>query len=59
MNRKSGTSKDAADNLVGGIKRKTRKKYSAEGKIGIVLAGLRGAEGIAVLCRAQDVWDGI
>ena len=42
MNEKSGTSKDAADKLVRGIKRKTRKHYSAEEKIRIVLAGLRG-----------------
>ena len=45
MNKKSGKSKDAADKLVKGIKRKTRKQYSAEEKIRIVLAGLRG-EGI-------------
>mgnify|MGYP005750068183 CR=1 FL=1 len=30
MNKKSATSKDEADNLVRGIKRKTRKHYSAE-----------------------------
>ena len=41
MNKKSGTSKDAADKLVKGIRRKTRKQYSAEEKIRIVLAGLR------------------
>lgn len=29
MNKKSGTSKDAADKLVKGIRRKTRKQYSA------------------------------
>ena len=39
MNKKSGTSKDAADKLVKGIRRKTRKQYSAEEKIRIVLAG--------------------
>lgn len=38
MSKKSGTSKDAADQLVRGIKRKTRKHYSAEEKIRIVLA---------------------
>ena len=48
MNKRSGTSKDAADKLVRGIKRKTRKHYSAEEKIRIVLAGLRGEEH----CRA-------
>ena len=45
MRQKSGTSKDAADKLVGGIKRKTCKRYSAEEKIRIVLAGLRGEGG--------------
>ena len=33
------------------IRRKTRKKYSAEEKIRIVLEGLRGDESIAELCR--------
>jgi len=47
MNKKSGTSKGAADKLVKGIRRKTRKQYSAEEKIRIVLAGLRGEESIA------------
>lgn len=55
MNKKSGTSKDAADKLVKGIKRKTRKQYSAEEKIRIVLAGLRSEESIAALCRREGV----
>ena len=44
MKRAPGTSKDAADRLVRGIKRKTRKHRSAEEKIRIVLAGLRGED---------------
>jgi transposase len=55
MKQKSGTSKDAADKLVKGIKRKTRKQYSAEEKIRIVLAGLRGEESIAALCRREGI----
>ena len=55
MRQKSGTSKDAADRLVRGIKRKTRKHYSAEEKIRIVLAGLRGEESIAALCRREGI----
>ena len=51
MRQKSGQSKAAADKLVKGIRRKTRKHYSAEEKIRIVLAGLRGEERIASLCR--------
>ena len=54
MNKKSGTSKNAADKLVKGIRRKTRKQYSAEEKIRIVVAGLRGEESIAALCRRED-----
>ena len=55
MNKKSRTSKDAADKLVRGIKRKTRKHYSAEEKIRIVLVGLRDEESIAALCRREGI----
>jgi transposase len=37
------------------ICRKTRKKYSTEEKIRIVLDGLRGETTIAELCRREDV----
>ena len=37
------------------IRRKTRKKYTAEGKIRIVLEGLRGDESIAELCRREGI----
>ena len=50
MSNKSVSSKEAADNLVENIRRKTARKYSAEEKIHIVLAGLRGEESIAALC---------
>ena len=33
----------------------TRKQYSAEEKIRIVLAGLRGEESIAALCRREGI----
>ena len=55
MDQTSGTSKDAADKLLKGIKRKTRKQHSAEEKIRIVLAGLRGEESIAALCRREGI----
>jgi transposase len=55
MRQESGLSKNAADKLVRGIKRKTRKHYSAEEKIRIVLAGLRGEESIAALCRREGI----
>lgn len=47
MRQKSVGSKDAADKLVKNIRRKTARRYSAEQKIRIVLAGLRGEKSIA------------
>lgn len=47
--------KKDADAIVRDIKRKTRKQYSAEEKIRIVLEGLRGEESIAVLCRREGI----
>ena len=55
MNKKSGTSKDAADKLVKNIRRKTRRLYATEEKIRTVLAGLRGEESIAALCRREGI----
>lgn len=37
------------------IRRKTRRKYSAEDKIRIVLEGLRGEDTIAELCRREGI----
>jgi len=37
------------------IRRQTRKKYSAEEKIRIVLEGMRGEESIAELCRREGI----
>lgn len=37
------------------IKRRTRKLYSAEEKIRIVLEGLRGEDSIAELCRKEGI----
>ena len=55
MTKNSATSKDAADKVVKNIRRKTRQTYSSEEKIRIVLAGLRGEESIAVLCRREGI----
>ena len=41
--------------IVRDIKRKTRKKYTAEEKILIILEGLRGEESIAVICRREGI----
>ncbi len=37
------------------IKRQTRKKYSSEEKIRIVLDGLRGEGSIAEICRREGI----
>lgn len=37
------------------IRRKTRRKFSSEEKIGIVLDGLRGEHSIAELCRKEGI----
>ena len=37
------------------IRRKTRRKYSAEEKIRIVLDGLRGEDSIVELCRREGI----
>ena len=55
MNKKTVGSKDAADKLVKNIRRKTARRYSAEEKIRIVLAGLRGEESFAALCRREGI----
>ena len=47
------TKQTSGERIVKDIKRKTRKQYSAEEKIRIVLDGLRGEESIAELCRQE------
>jgi len=41
--------------VVNDIKRQTRKKFSAEEKIRIVLEGLRGEDSIAEICRKEGI----
>ena len=43
------------EKVVREIKRKTRRKFSAEEKIRIVLEGLRGEQSIAELCRREGI----
>ena len=47
--------KQSASRLVQEIKRKTRRVFSSEEKIQIVLEGLRGEESIAALCRKYGI----
>ena len=49
----------SGERIVKDIKRKTRKQYSAEEKIRIVLDGLRGEESVAELCRIEGISQGI
>jgi transposase len=55
MRQKSGPPSTAAETLVRDIRRATRKPYSAEEKIRIVVAGLRGEDSIAELCRREGI----
>ena len=59
MRQKTERHQDAADRSIKDIRRKTRKRYSAEEKIRIVLAGLRGEETIAELCRQEGIAQGM
>src|SRR6185436_10531914 len=45
----------SAEETVRDIRRATRKHYSAEEKIRIVLEGLRGEDSIAELCRREGI----
>ena len=55
MSQKSGSAKEPAEKIVRNVRRATRKRYSAEEKIRIVLEGLRGEESIAELCRREGI----
>jgi hypothetical protein len=57
MRQKSGTEKQPAEDAIRDIRRATRRHFSAEEKIRIILEGLRGeesiAEGIVTLPREE------
>ena len=55
MRQKSGPAKEPAEKIVKDIRRATRRQFSAEEKIRIVLEGLRGEESIAELCRREGI----
>ena len=52
---KSNKYKDSAEKTVRDIRRRTRRHYSAEDKIRIVMEGLRGEDSIAELCRKEGI----
>jgi len=55
MRQKSVAAESASERIVKTIRRATRKHYSAEEKIRIVLDGLRGESSIAELCRRESI----
>ena len=55
MRPKSSKPKASAERVVKDIRRRTRRHFSAEDKIRIVLEGLRGDDSIAELCRKEGI----
>ena len=47
--------KKKVKSIVKEIKRQTRRKFSAEEKIRIVLEGLKGEESVAQICRREGI----
>ena len=59
MRQKSTMTASPSERLVKNIRRATRKHYSAEEKIRVVLDGLRGESSIAELCRREGIAEGL
>jgi transposase len=57
--RQKSDRQETAEKHVKDIRRKTRRKFSAEEKIRIVLEGLRGEHSIAELCRREGIAQGL
>jgi transposase len=55
MRPRSPSAKKPAEQVVKDIRRATRRHFSAEDKIRIVLDGLRGEDSIAELCRKEGI----
>lgn len=55
MRQKTERHQEAADRTIKDIRHQTRRKYSAEDKIRIVLSGLKGEDSIAELCRQEGI----
>ena len=47
--------KKTSESIVKDIKRQTRRKFSAEEKIRIVLEGLKGESSVATICRREGI----
>jgi transposase len=59
MRQKQTGRQPSSERIIKDIKRRTRKQYSAEEKIRIVLDGLRGEDSIAELCRREGIAQGL
>ena len=55
MGQHSEPVKAPAEQVIKEIRRATRRQFSAEEKIRIVLSGLRGEDSIAELCRREGI----
>ncbi|CAO4164291.1 IS3 family ISMch3 transposase ORF A [Methylorubrum extorquens] len=55
MKQSSGPVRKPAEAVIKDIRRPTRRQFSAEEKIRIVLEGLRGEDSIAELCRREGI----
>ena len=55
MRQTSTPAQEPAEQVVSDIRRATRRQFSAEEKIRIVLQGLRGEDSIAELCRREGI----
>ena len=55
MKQTSGATKKPAEAVLKDIRRATRRQFSAEEKLRIVLEGLRGEDSIAELCRREGI----
>ena len=53
MRLKAGLGSEAAEEAMRDKRRAARRQYSAEEKVRIVIAGLRGADSIVELCRKE------
>jgi transposase len=55
MNPRTSSAKKPAEQVMKDIRRATRRHFSAEDKIRIVLDGLRGEDSIAEICRKEGI----
>jgi transposase len=55
MRQKPQRHQEGAERVIKDIRRQTRRRFSAEDKIRIVLSGLKGEDSIAELCRHEGI----